>query len=51
MPSYKVNCDLAGRKHEWRERTERYSLWSSQSVGTYWVCVLCGATSDEKPKE
>jgi hypothetical protein len=51
MPTAKVRCDTLAKKHQWREREERYSPWSTQSVGKYWVCVVCSERSDKKPAE
>ena len=42
-------CDTLGKKHKWRERDERYSNYSSQSVGKYWICIEYEARSEEKP--
>ncbi len=47
----KVPCDLLRRKHRWQERQERYSPWSTQNVGKYWVCLDCDSRSEVKPKE
>ena len=46
-----TTCDEFGKRHQWRERTEKYSNWSSQDVGSYWVCLACGKRSDERPPE
>ena len=50
-PTAKTRCDVLGKKHRWQERKERYSPWSTQEVGSYWVCLTCGARSEEKPPE
>jgi hypothetical protein len=46
----RVRCDKVGRPHRWQERKEKYSPWSSQDVGSYWICLDCGERSEEKPK-
>ena len=51
MPTAKTRCDVLGKKHRWQERKECYSPWSTQEVGSYWVCLTCGARSEEKPPE
>ena len=38
MPNTKP-CNELGKAHKWRERDERYSNYSSQSVGKYWICI------------
>jgi hypothetical protein len=48
MPNTKP-CNELGKAHKWRERDERYSNYSSQSVGKYWICIECEARSEEKP--
>jgi hypothetical protein len=50
MPG-KESCNRLGKTHQWQERKELYSPWSSQSVGSYWLCITCGARSDEKPTD
>ena len=44
-----TSCDKAGKKHRWQERDVMYSFWSTQRVGSEWVCLNCGARSEEKP--
>jgi len=45
----KTRCDVVGKKHRWQERMDRYSSYSTQSVGSYWQCLDCSARSEEKP--
>lgn len=42
MTNIKLNCATRGILHDWRRREERFSIYSSQSVGTYWKCDRCG---------
>jgi len=49
--SMRTPCGALGRKHQWRERIETFNPWSSQAVGSFWLCALCGATSDWKPTD
>ena len=44
-----TTCDEIGKRHRWRERTEKYSNWSSQAVGSSWVCLACGKRSEDRP--
>jgi hypothetical protein len=44
-------CGKVGKRHRWQERKEKYSPYSSQEVGSYWVCLDCGVRSEEKPPE
>jgi len=44
-----TSCDKLGKQHRWQERKEKYSPWSSQDVGSYWICLDCYARSEEKP--
>jgi len=51
MPTTRTPCNVLGKKHDWKERDEKYSSYSSQSEGKAWVCRVCGTQSDEKPSE
>lgn len=50
MTKIKLSCEARGILHDWRQREEQYSIYSTQSVGIYWQCDRCGEASDTATK-
>lgn len=46
----KIDCELRGAKHEWKQREARFSIYSTQSAGFYWKCERCDKETDTDVK-
>src|SRR5215510_11352349 len=47
MPTTRTPCNVLGKKHDWKERDEKYSSYSSQSVGSVGLPRLWNAVRRE----